>query len=254
VLTIKHSTHFDPVKIANSGQVFRADIKDDGVHFISADNYAVIVNEKIYSTNDDYFYNYFDFDTDYGKIESALKMGQGLRILYADFVETVISFIISANNNIKRIKKTVAGLCEKYGKPRKFGEIIYRAFPTLEMLKTITADEWHKLGCGYRSPYLVKAVIELSIMDFNELNKLDNDKLYKQIIRLHGVGDKVARCIMLFAFHRMDIVPVDTRIMQRARQFIDTKNKTAKTVAEALQRYFGKYAGVAQQYIFDKTE
>jgi N-glycosylase/DNA lyase len=91
-------------------------------------------------------------------------------------------------------------------------------------------------------------------MPFEDLQNLNNKELYKRIVALSGGGDKVARCIMLFAFHRLDIAPVDTWLLKAAGQFINAKNKTAKHIAIDLQKYFGEHAGVAQQYIFYYTQ
>lgn len=228
-------------KIANSGQIFRAYIKENEVHFLSGSGYAIIKrNGEVICTNEEYFTNFFDLSTDYNKINKALVLnpeiivaGDGIRILNGDFNEIVISFIISANNNIKRIRKTVEQICEKYGEQRTFNKTTYYTFPTLDQLSTATEVDFAELGCGYRAPYLIKTIAELKNMSFDELNKLPNDVLYKKLTALHGVGPKVAACIMLFAFHRLDVYPVDTWI------------KKAKNILTA-----HPYAGVAQQYLF----
>ena len=250
------STNFDAGAIADSGQVFRAEIKPNGVHFISGGEYVVIQpNGEIISTNDNYFGNYFDLPTDYDQMNLALpeKVSaacRGIRILNAEAVEIIISFIISANNNIKRIKNTVAKICQNHGEKRTFGDISYYAFPTLTALSKITEGELRSYGCGYRTPYLIKTIKILQTTDIDELRTLSNDELYERLIVLPGVGDKVARCIMLFGFHRLNIIPVDTWIIKTAGYFVDITGKTPKTVAEQLQRHFGDYGGVAQQYIF----
>ena len=216
-------------KIAASGQTFRAWVDKDQTHFISAGEYAIVEkNGTFTSTNDKYFHNYFDLDTDYTDIQGKLnlpleiiKAGQGMRILRADYIEMVISFIISANNNIKRIKQIIAKLCEQYGEARTFGKIRYHAFPTLEKLSTINVNKFITLGCGYRAPYLVKAIQQLSTNT--------------PLTSIMGVGPKVAACVKLFALHQLDVVPVDTHIQ--------------KSIDDGLTPT-GEYAGVAQQYIF----
>jgi N-glycosylase/DNA lyase len=253
---------FDAAEIADSGQVFRADIKPDGVHFVSGGEYAIVKDGEIISTNDGYFRNYFDLAGDYENIKNTTKLPQkvkdeccGIRILLGDVAEIIISFIISANNNIKRIKGTIKRLCERYGERRQNpdgGE--YFTFPTLENLAATDADDFKSMGCGYRAGYLVKTVKALRAVNFNEWWELNNGELYDRIIQLHGVGDKVARCIMLFAFHRLDIIPVDTWIIKTAGNFVDIRGKTPKTVAAELQAYFGQFGGIAQQYIFYYTQ
>lgn len=257
-----HSTNFDARAIADSGQVFRAEAAADGVRFISGGEMAVVTADgKISSTNDGYFREYFDLTTDYAYIEKNLTLPEkvtaacrGIRVLKADPAEMIISFIISANNNIKRIKNTVAKICQKYGEKRYFGGTAYFAFPTLPVLAKITEAEFWAFGCGYRAPYLVKTISALQDVDFTQWRELSNDELYKRLTALHGVGDKVARCIMLFGFHRLDIVPVDTWIIKTAGRFVDITGKTPKTVAVGLQKHFGAFGGVAQQYIFYYTQ
>jgi len=256
VIDIKKTQCFDAVAIANSGQVFRSNVTPKGVEFISGAEYALVRGDDIIeTTNDAYFRNYFDLSTDYEKMplklpEIVKKSCCGLRILNGDIIEIIISFIISANNNIKRIRATINRLCEKYGK--NCGN--YFAFPTLDKLSKITETDFSKLGCGYRSPYLVKTIKILTTINLSNWQKLSNDELYNQLIALSGVGDKVARCIMLFAFHRLDIIPVDTWIIKNADKFIKNPAKSPKSVALQLQSHFGRFGGVAQQYIFYYTQ
>jgi N-glycosylase/DNA lyase len=247
-------------KTANSGQVFRAYIKDrhigdnpfnreNEIHFMSGAEYAVI-NDKgeISSTNDEYFAHYFDLTTDYDEINKSINLdekiitaGNGIRILRGEFSEIVISFIISANNNIKRIRKTIERLCEKYGEELTFNKIKYYTFPALNRLSQITADEFAAIGCGYRSPYLVKTIALLKNTSFAELNKLNDKALYSELRKFCGVGDKVASCIMLFCFHRLNICPIDTWI----KKALTSLPPAAQTILTN-----DGYAGIAQQYIF----
>lgn len=244
-------TQFDPYAIMHSGQVFRYFEQDGGFVVISGNQWAEIkvVNQQavIKCSDADYFYRYFDFATDYNaikkklafpKLQKALAVGGGIRILAANFVEMVISFIISANNNIKRFTKTLNGLCEQFGSRLTNG--LY-AFPTLEQLAKITAMDFKNLGCGYRDQYLVKAVKQLQALNVDELRALPTDALYKELLQICGVGPKVASCILLFAFGRYEVAPIDTWIKKAIAQLNQT---------EQAQILHGKYAGIAQQYIF----
>jgi len=172
-------------------------------------------------------WHFFDMDTDYKAIEQELSQfeklkpvlpGAGvtpaLRILRQQFVPCVVSFIISANNNIKRFSKTIAQI-------------------DFDHLDRYTEQDFVRFGCGYRAPYLVKSIAQLRTMDAVKLGALPNENLRKQLLTLSGVGPKVADCIMLFAFHRLDVAPVDTWI-KRVQDKIPTH----------------PYAGVAQQYLF----
>lgn len=244
-------SQFDPYAILHSGQVFRYWQTEQGWLVISRTHWAEIktIDGRMIITCDDakYFYNYFDFGTDYQviknklvepKLQNALIRGGGIRILRADFVEVVLSFIISANNNIKRFTKTINQICEKYGTVTDCG---YHGFPNLNQCELITLQEFQGFGCGYRASYLVKAVQQLKKLDYHQLQKLPNQDLQRELIKISGVGPKVAACIMLFAFHRLDTAPVDTWIKKAIVQL---------SPKEQQKILHGSYAGIAQQYIF----
>lgn len=235
----------------HSGQVFRYFPKDNGFLVITAAHWAQInvtgQQAIIKCSNADYFYRYFDFDTDYQqiktqlsfpKLQKAIAVGGGIRILAADFTEMVISFIISANNNIKRFTKTLNDLCTQHGTRLPNG---YYAFPTLEQLAKISVTEFKNLGCGYRDQYLVKAIKQLQTLNTDELRALPTPELYQKLLTIAGVGPKVASCILLFAFGRYEVAPVDTWIKKAISQL---------TPEEQSQILHGPYAGIAQQYIF----
>ena len=250
-IQVQDLTQFDPYAILHSGQVFRYWQTKDGWLVMSGQHWAeikiTVEQTYIVCDNANYFYHYFDFDTDYQKIkktltapklQNALVRGSGIRILNADFVEMVLSFIISANNNIKRFSKTINAICEKYGTITACG---YHGFPTLTQCAKITENDFKMLGCGYRASYLFQAIQQLTKLDFAQLQKLDNQKLQHELLKICGVGPKVAACIMLFAFHRLDVAPVDTWIKKAIVQL---------SPDEQAMILHGQYAGIAQQYIF----
>lgn len=219
-------SQFNWHEIRNCGQIFR-----DPPCEVTEDSDKIVLKAKK-DKDSDWLWHYFDLETDYSEIKNelaqfdalgeAIKPGGGIRILNQPFKECVISFIISANNNIKRFSKTIAQI--DFTNPEKHTEI-----------------DFNKMGCGYRAPYLVSAIKMLSTMNFKILSELDNNMLRKELIKLSGVGPKVADCIMLFAFHRLDVCPIDVHI-HRALKQLGAQN------ADAIINH--KYAGVAQQYIF----
>lgn len=244
-------TQFDPYAILHSGQIFRYWQINDGWLVMSSNHWAELktLSNKIEIHCDDsqYFYHYFDFETNYTKIKTtftapklnnAIKDGGGIRILQADFVEMVLSFIISANNNIKRFTKTINALCQEYGEITTSG---YHSFPTLKQCTQITIADFKRLGCGYRAGYLVTAIQQLNSLNFATLQQLSNHDLKYELLKIAGVGPKVAACIMLFAFHRLDITPVDTWIKKAITQLNSEEQQSILS---------GPYAGIAQQYIF----
>ena len=242
---------FDPYAILHSGQIFRYWKIEEGWLVLSCNHWAKIIEHsdciKIICDDSQYFYRFFDFDTNYQlvketlaapKLKNAIIYGGGIRILKADFVEIVLSFIISANNNIKRFTKTINDICHTYGELLSCG---YHSFPNLKQCATISFEDFQKFGCGYRSEYLLKAIKQLKNLDYNQLQDLPNKELFCELTKIKGVGPKVASCIMLFAFHRLDIAPVDTWIKKAIAQLSPKEQQNILT---------GEFAGVAQQYIF----
>lgn len=248
---VEDLSQFDPYALLHSGQVFRYWQTKSGWLVMSGQHWAEINitagQMQIVCDDANYFYHYFDFDTDYQKIketltapklQNALVHGGGIRILNADFAEMVLSFIISANNNIKRFTKTINAICEKYGTMTACG---HYGFPTLTQCAKITENDFKMLGCGYRASYLFRAIQQLAKLDFAQLQKLKNQELQRELLKIYGVGPKVAACIMLFAFHRLDVAPVDTWIKKAITQL---------SLDEQIVILHGPYAGIAQQYIF----
>ena len=250
-IQVEDLTQFDPYAILHSGQVFRYWKNDAGWLVMSGNHWARIClngqHAQIICDDAKYFYQYFDFAIDYQiikqsltapKLCNALVDGGGIRILRGDFVEIVLSFIISANNNIKRFTKTINEICERYGTLTACGQY---GFPSLTQCAAITEQDFKQMGCGYRAPYLVRAIQQLKQLDNTYLAQLPNRELQRELLKISGVGPKVAACIMLFAFHRLDIAPVDTWIKKAIAQLTST---------EQANILHGPYAGIAQQYIF----
>jgi len=245
-------SQFDVDAIMHSGQVFRYFITGENeCELVVGNNYAHINKQDdkvvIRCSDAEYFFEYFDLDTDYNSIKneldgskkfaSVLKLSGGIRILKSDFFEMVISFIISANNNIKRFTKTLNLLADKFG--NRLENKRY-SFPILAQLERAVYDDFKEMGCGYRSTYLIKAIQQLKYLDYIVLSKLSNEVLLKQLLQIQGVGKKVASCIMLFAFHRLDTAPIDTWILKALDSLGDEKGILLNH----------KYAGVYQQYVF----
>ncbi len=263
-IIISDFTEFNIKHILECGQVFRFKKLDYGYVVYSLNHKANIYcqkSETIIECDDvKYFINYFDLDENYAKIKLELstdshltepiKYGYGIRILKQDPIETIISFIISANNNIPRIKKIIEDICENYG--TKCDD--YYAFPTLQQLSLIPKEFFTNIRAGYRDAYLYNTIqqlkngFDLSIV--NEMNSLEASKYLQQ---LSGVGSKVADCILLFGFAKTDIFPTDTWIKKVYADF--NKDADVNKIAPIQIRNFfinkyGRNAGYAQQYLF----
>lgn len=258
-IVVEKDEFFNPYDTVTCGQIFRYKIEDGLVTIYSADKKCVIEeqNDKYFiHTNDQkYFINFLDFDRNYGIIYTKLidkglivqccDYAKGIRILNQCAVEMIISFIISANNNIPRIQKIIERLCESLGENK--GD--YYAFPTIEKLASVDADFYKSIGAGYRAEYLVDTAKRLLDMDINYLYSLDTNSLLAELLRLKGVGPKVADCIALFGFHKEDVFPVDTWIMKMYNAMFSQSNNP-KAVRVDLTNRFQDLSGYAQQYLF----
>lgn len=252
--------HFDIRHVLECGQVFRYQKRVFGYTVYSlgqkADIYCQKDTTKIFCKDKKYFVKYFDLDTNYDTIKSELKVvgdigdeiayGHGIRILHQDPVEMIISFIISANNNIPRIKQIIERMCERYG--TKVDD--YYAFPTISQLSKIKENDFRNLGCGYRSGYLVETIGMLQNMDAYSLYLLPTAEAKKILLSLKGVGNKVADCILLFGYGKTDVFPTDTWIVKAyASKYGDGLSNPIE-ISKFFTNLYGKYAGYAQQYMF----
>jgi N-glycosylase/DNA lyase len=245
------------------GQVFRYKVRDFGYTVYTSDQKADIYCQnnsiKIFTNNKKYFINYFDFCTNYAKIKSsleanpimkeAIKFGSGIRILRGNPLEMIISFIISQNNNIPRIKGIIEKICEAYGTNK--GD--YYAFPTLQQLKTIPLEFFKSIGCGYRDKYLYTTIQMLNEdISIDNITNMETKDARVELMKLLGVGRKVADCILLFGFRKTDVFPTDTWVVKCYNSIYQTNEKNAIKISEHFANLFGDLAGFAQQYLFYK--
>ena len=275
---IKNQDSFELEDIFDCGQCFRWNKNEDnsytGVIKNAVLNVKKINNEIIFRgiCNKDIseiVKQYFDLDRDYQEIKSKLskidiymkasvEYGNGIRILNQDLWETIISFIISANNNIPRIKGIIERLSEKYGKEIEWNNKKYYTFPTAEELKNVTVDEYRKLGLGFRDIRLyetTKMILENKVnLDSMKTNK-NTEEVRNQLLTLSGVGPKVADCILLFSdLKRFEVFPIDVwvrRVMNDLYIKDPNEQKVSKKKIEKIaNEKFGELAGLAQQYLF----
>ena len=258
-IIIKNTKDFNISHILECGQVFTYKKNAENDYDVySLDEFANVkkIGDEyiIYTKNPKYFVNYFDLDTDYSAIKKdiakndyikkAINYGSGIRILRQNLLEVIIGFIVSANNNISRITKTMQKIRE-YGEKKDN----YYAFPTLSRLNDITIQDFKDMGAGYRAEYLYQTIRQLNDVDLPKTKQWDTQKLKKWLLSLYGVGPKVADCILLFGYGRCDCFPVDTWIEKVYLDIFKTKQSRLKMSGDLVQ-YFGKNAGYAQQYLF----
>jgi len=255
--------NFSLKQISESGQCFRMREECEGTYSIIAGGVYLLAEQKdkeiiLHCTKEDYvstWHDYFDLDTDYSAyitsidekdvyLKAAAEYGSGIRILKQDVWEMIITFIISQQNNIKRIRKCIDTICEKYGEAKMSVEgHKYYAFPTPEELAKVTEDEFKACNLGYRSKYLVKTSEMIASGEFviDDLYGMNYRDAKQQLMKLTGIGSKVADCICLFGLHMTDAFPIDTHIIKVLEE--------QYPCGFPFDLYQG-YAGILQQYIF----
>ena len=275
---LKNEKSFELKDIFDCGQCFRWNEENDGSYTGVFKGNVVNVNKigkdiyfkgKCKDNIKDVVEDYFDLKRDYEKIKQTLSKidknmeisvnyGSGIRILNQDLWETIISFIISANNNIPRIKGIIERLSKNYGDIIVWEGKEYYTFPTAKQLENVTVEEYRKLGLGFRDVRLyetTKMILNKQV-DLQKLEKEPNTAVVREELhKLSGVGPKVADCILLFSdLKRFDVFPIDVwvrRVMNDLYIKETDETKVSKKKIEALAKEkFGDLQGIAQQYLF----
>lgn len=249
----------DLAQTLDCGQSFRWTITEDGGFSGVAYNKAVTMkleDKTLYienATKEDFeniWRTYLDLNLDYGKIrreiskihpvlKEAARYAPGIRILQQEPYEALCTFIISQNNNIKRIKGIISRLCENFGEKLSSGDY---AFPTAEKISTLSEEDLAPLRAGFRNKYIIDGAKKVASGEVNleKCRDIPYNEAREELMKIKGVGQKVADCTLLFGMHRIEAFPIDVW-MKRA---MDTlfPNMSGND--------FGEYAGIAQQYIF----
>lgn len=263
------NTYFNIKDTLSCGQVFRFRQFRQGYLVFSSnkcaylyeDEKSVVVNcEK---QDVEYFKRYFDLDRDYSLIYNDIiskgekvicdsaNFGKGIRILNQDKMEMIFSFIISQNNNIPRIKSIIEKLCESVGEEFYFMDEKCYSFPTIERISNCSLDLLKSFGLGYRAEYVYRLVQNFKNgFDLQTLDCLTTIKLKEELIKIHGIGRKVADCISLFGYHRSDSFPVDTWIEKVYREDLGGKLVDPVKISNELVARYGENSGYVQQYLF----
>ncbi len=259
-MIVKNVTSFDLGETLDCGQSFRW--RDNGDGSFTGVAYEKLVTVSIRdkdlhienTTEQDFekiWRNYFDLDLDYDSIRSSIgeihpvlkeasAYAPGIRILRQEPWEALCTFIISQNNNIKRIKGIVDRLCTTFG--NKIGDTDFYTFPKPEILAKLTPDDLAPLRAGFRNKYIIDASRKVATgeVDLEKCKNVPYDDARAELCKIKGVGKKVADCTLLFGMHRIEAFPIDVW-MRRAMERL-FPNMTGED--------FGEYAGIAQQYIF----
>ena len=249
-------------QIYDSGQCFRMKpAGEDWYEIIARDRYLRIRQDNellIFDCSEEaytFWYDYFDLGTDYGSflarinpndkyLNRAAEAGRGVRLLRQDLWETIVSFLISQQNNIKRIRYCIDNICREYGRQCLSSDgRPYYAFPEPEALALSDPDALKACNLGYRSKYVVKTAQSIAEgrIDLDRIRNMPYHRAKKELLSCYGIGEKVAECICLFSLHHFQAFPVDTHI----RQALETHYKRGFP-----HRRYKDCQGVIQQYIF----
>ena len=269
---------FIPKHIFECGQCFRWNQEADGSYTGVFENNVLnvtlkngkIIFQGICNGNiKEIVTKYFDLDRDYSKIQerlskideplkTSIQYGKGIRLLNQNLWETIISFIISANNNIPRIKGIIERLSKNYGNEIEWKNKIYYTFPTMQQLAKASIADLRTLGLGFRDQrvYETTQMVLNKQIDLQKLSKeTDSKKIKETLLTLPGVGPKVADCIMLFSTLKcLDVFPVDVWVRRVMNELYfklpEEKSLKREQIEKLAYEKYGDLAGMAQQYLF----
>lgn len=275
---IENIKSFELADIFDCGQCFRWNKQEDGSYTgifrknvinVQKQKNTIIFKGICDGEIKEIVEDYFDLKRNYEEIKNKLSQidenvktsieyGQGIRILNQDLWEMIISYIISANNNIPRIKGIIERLSKTYGQEIEWNGEKYYTFPTPEELKDVTVEDYRKLGAGFRDIRLYETVHMILDKKVN-LEEMQNNsntlEVREQLLTLSGVGPKVADCILLFStLKRFEVFPIDVWVRRVMNElYIKNEDETKvnkKEIEKLAHAKFGNLAGIAQQYLF----
>jgi N-glycosylase/DNA lyase len=268
-LSVNFKVNFD--YSINSGQVFLWQKIDTKWYGIDGKKILVLENAQKFKKNMKYATDFFRLDDNFEKISNdlkndnyvrnALKMFPGLRLIRQNPFQCYISFIVSSNSNMPNIKSRLQNLCKTFGRRKMVDGKEFFLFPEPSDLANASVLDIKKCGLGYRAKAVKTASLSVldKKIDFDFLKKIDYHTAKEELIKVFGIGNKVADCILLFSLEKLEAFPLDRwmlRILQKyySKEFqISTKTLTEKTydqLHENIVEHFGSYAGYAQQFLF----
>lgn len=267
---LKIKKNFDLKSTITCGQIFRFQEIDNGFiivikdRVISLKEYGdyILVESNKEENLEDVIIDYFDLDRNYAlleneiikkdkKIKNAIIFSKGLRMIHQDPFETIIAYIISQNNRVPSISNSLNLLSLNYGKKVIFKGEEYYLFPTIEKLSKLTIDDFRKCKVGFRDKYLYEIVnaINNKKLSLEKIRDLSSEEALKYLIEFKGIGMKVASCILLFAYQKFDVYPIDTWVKKFMKE--DYNIEGEKNIREFTTLTYKEYSGLAIQYMFN---
>ena len=253
------------------GQIFRYEkLEDDSYIVILKDRVVKLkyIDNKLYidSNNVNNIENvireYLDLDRDYISIIENIKecddiLGKyldrsiGLKMIKQDPIECIVSYIISQNNSVRNIKNSLDLISYKFGDKVMFLDKEYYLFPSIDKLSKISLDEFRECKVGFRDRYLVDIISDIveNRLNVNYIFEMNSEDSLRYLMSFRGIGMKVASCILLFVYGKYDVYPIDTWV----KKYMDTNYgiKDEKKIKEFCKEKYGKYSGLAIQYMFN---
>lgn len=270
-IIIKGVDRFDPVHIFECGQCFRWNRENDGSYTgvamgrvvnVLKDGQCLVIRNATVEDFTEIWFDYFDLGRDYNRVaksvstdeimKKAVEFGHGIRILRQEFFETLISFIISSNNSISRIKKIVDNLSGMYGRKISFNGRTYYTFPEPAALAGARIEEICMCRGGYRCEYVIETskMFAAEPVDSRVLASADARTAKNILMEYRGVGEKVAECVLLYSGTRYDIFPTDVWVRRVMEELYFKREASSTEIHEFAASRFGPFSGFAQQYLF----
>lgn len=256
MLKIKNNFNLD--NTITCGQIFRFKkvgnkyivILLDRVVSLEAHGEDIIIESSNSDNLENIINDYFDLNRDYTSLlkgldidKDIIEFNKGYKIIHQDPYMTLIEYIISQNNKVERISKSLDLLSSKYGEKILFNGEEYYLFPSIDKLKELTIEDFRECKVGFRDKYLYEIVH--SDIDLDSINNMDSNTALRYLESYKGIGPKVASCILLFAYQRLDVYPIDTWVKKYM------KNNNEKSIREYTTKMYKEYSGLVIQYIFN---
>ena len=272
-MKIINVTDFNLKYTLESGQSFRWNKVDDAYYGVvegeilkikQCDDILIInsSNHENEPLSTSYIYHYLDLHRELSPILAAVNVDGymnriiehlwGMRLLNQELWETIASFILSQNNNMLRIRKIIRSLSQQFGRKLVYDGYVDYSFPTPQVLTDAGIDKIFECGTGYRASYLWNAAKDVTNehLKLDVLKQMDYPDAKQELMKLNGIGEKVADCICLFSLGHLAALPVDVWIKRIFERIYLQKPATSREIQEFAKKYFGKYVGYAQQYLF----
>jgi len=270
-IIVENIKDFNAVHTFECGQCFRWIRQEDGSYTgvakgkvinVSIDDGVLVLKNTNLEDFKNIWFDYFDLGRDYGQVkeavmkddimQKAIDFGWGIRLLKQDIWETLISFIISANNRIPRIMKTVEIIARLYGDELMMDGNKYYSFPDVNKLAQSNVEELEVCKGGFRCKYILNSsqMVSVGQVDLKQLSQMDTDSAREELMKFPGVGSKVADCVLLYSGTKYDVFPTDVWVRRVMGELYFKREAGFGEIQKFAREYFGDLAGFAQQYLF----